>query len=154
MVAQRFEEPLPAGRLSATHYRAIHGHLFGDVYPWAGKYRTVRISKDTSQFCYPENISSEMLRLFGALRRDNHGRGVSKGDFASWAAHVVAELNAIHPFREGNGRTQYSFLVLLALNAGHPLDLTRLDPERLLRATTTSFAGEERPLAETILAML
>lgn len=154
MVAQRFEEPLPAGRLSATHYRAVHRHLFGDVYAWAGKYRTVRMSKGPSQFCYPENIPGEMARLFRELRHDRYGRGLSTNEFAGWVAHVIAELNAIHPFREGNGRTQNAFLVVLALQAGHPVDLTRFDPERMLHATIASFGGHERLLADAIVAML
>jgi hypothetical protein len=55
--AQRADEPLPEGRLSVRHYRAIHHHLFRDVYAWAGKLRTVRLGKDDSAFCYPENIA-------------------------------------------------------------------------------------------------
>jgi len=53
---QRADEPLPAGRLSVTHYRRVHHHLFQDVYAWAGKFRTVRLSKGASTFCYPEHI--------------------------------------------------------------------------------------------------
>lgn len=51
--AQRFAEPLPGGRLGVTHYRAMHRHIFGDVYPWAGRFRTIRISKNGSAFGYP-----------------------------------------------------------------------------------------------------
>src|SRR5487761_1517779 len=111
---QRSDEPLPTGRLSVRHYQAIHHHLFQDVYPWAGKFRTVRISKDASAFCYPENIRREMRKLFADLKRDNYLRGSSREQFAVRAAHFLASLNAIHPFREGNGRTQTIFLVLLA----------------------------------------
>ena len=53
ITSQRAEEPLPSGRLNASHYRAIHRHLFQDVYRWAGRYRTVRIAKGDSMFCYP-----------------------------------------------------------------------------------------------------
>src|SRR5712675_1934500 len=64
---QRSTESLPAGRLSYTHYRAIHRHLFQDVYSWAGKVRTVTMSKRGNTFCHPENIRREMDRLFGSL---------------------------------------------------------------------------------------
>lgn len=64
----RAGEPLPAGRLSVTHYRAIHRHLFQDVYRWAGRFRTVRIAKDGSMFCFPERIDGEMAKLFDGLR--------------------------------------------------------------------------------------
>lgn len=119
ITAQRAIEPLPAGRLS--YYRAIHRHLFQDVYAWAGKVRRVRISKEGSAFCYPEHIEREMQRLFAELRKQRLLRGLKAGEFAAQAAHVLAELNAIHPFREGNGRTQLSFLKVLAEEAGHPL---------------------------------
>jgi fido (protein-threonine AMPylation protein) len=119
MSFERSTESLPSGRLSYSHFRAIHRHLFQDVYAWAGKVRTVRISKGESTFCYPEHIDQEMAKLFKALRQTGHLRGTSPQDFAKQAAHFLAELNAIHPFREGNGRTQLTFLTLLADRAGH-----------------------------------
>lgn len=150
ITAQRAAEPLPAGSLSYSQYRAIHRHLFQDVYRWAGKLRTVRISKDGSAFCYPENIDREMRRLFASLSKEKHFRGLDAAAFARKAAHVLAEINAIHPFREGNGRTQLSFLILLAERAGHPLDLERLDPKAMLDATIASFGEGEAPLVELI----
>ena len=110
ITAQRAEEPLPRGRLGYAHYRAINRHLFQDVFDWAGKPRTVRIAKAGSMFCYPEHIDDEMRRLFDWLRREKFLRGLTERDFASRAAHTLAELNAIHPFREGNGRTQLTYL--------------------------------------------
>lgn len=148
--AQRSDEPLPNGRLSVVHYRAIHHHLFQDVFAWAGKFRTLRISKDGSAFCYPENISREMKNLFSNLKRQNHLLGLSHEDFIASAAHFLATLNAIHPFREGNGRTQTSFLVLIADQAGHPLDLDKLVPERFLAAMVASFNGDEHRLIKEL----
>ena len=150
MTFARSEEPLPRGRLSASHYRAIHHHLFQDIYAWAGKDRTVRLSKGDSTFCYPEHIGAEMARVFAWLKQQHFLRGQSLPDFARNAAHFLAELNAIHPFREGNGRTQLTFLALLADRAGHPLDLDRLDPEATLKAMIRSFKGNEKPLAHLI----
>ncbi|WP_369281001.1 Fic family protein [Hyphobacterium sp. SN044] len=74
MSAQRAEEPLPAGRLSPTHYRAVHAHLFQDVFDWAGQYRTTRISKGGNAFCFPENIQAAMTELFDLLRRERYLR--------------------------------------------------------------------------------
>ena len=150
MTFARSEEPLPRGRLSASHYRAVHHHLFQDVYAWAGTFRTVRLAKSTSAFCYPENIAGEMAALFAWLRREEFLRRRSAGEFAKGAAHFLSELNAIHPFREGNGRTQLTFLALLADRAGHPLDLDRLDPQATLDAMIASFKGDERPLVLVI----
>jgi len=150
MVTQRLHEPLPLGRLGVRHYRAIHRHLFQDVYAWAGKFRTVRIAKRGSAFCYPEHIGREMRKLFSGLARQEHYGELDASGFAAKAAHFLAELNAIHPFREGNGRAQMSFLVVLADRASHPLDETRLEPARVLRAMVRSFGGDERPLAALI----
>ncbi|MCX7326290.1 MAG: Fic family protein [Hyphomicrobiales bacterium] len=151
---QRAEEPYPTGRLGVTHYRALHRHLFQDVYPWAGKYRTVRIAKGGSMFCYPEHIAFQMRRMFYALAQKRYLRDRPADLFARNAATFLAELNAIHPFREGNGRTQLTYLTLLAEQAGHPLDLDRLDPAAILKATIASFGGSEAGLAEEIRTIL
>ena len=144
--ALRAEEPLPAGRIGATHYRAIHRHLFEDVYSWAGRYRTVRTSKSGNMFCFPEHIPAQMEQLFGKLKQDDLLRGLEFGAFVSSTAAFLGDLNAIHPFREGNGRTQLSFLYLLAVQAGHPLDMERLRPVAILNAMIASFGGELGPL--------
>ena len=154
ITSQRATEPLPVGLLSYRHYRAIHRHLFQDVYAWAGKIRTVRIFKDGNAFCYPEHIDREMRRLFGELKRRKHLRELDSAIFASKAAHFLAELNAIHPFREGNGRTQLSFLIILAAEAGHPLAMARFNPKAMLRATITSFAGGAKPLSDLIFRLI
>jgi len=148
--AQRADEPLPSGRLSVTHYRALHHHLFQDLYAWAGKFRTVRVSKDGSAFCYPENIQREMSALFGGLKKQRCLRGLAADQFAKEATRFLATLNAIHPFREGNGRTQTAFLALIADQAGHPIDLQRLEPEVFLKAMIASFHGNEKPLLQQI----
>jgi cell filamentation protein len=151
---QRADEPLPAGRLGVRHYQAIHRHLFQDVYRWAGKFRTVRIIKGESTFCYPEHIESQMRALFSDLRRRTYLRGLSKEEFAAQAARFLTSLNAIHPFREGNGRTQTVFLVLLATRANHPLDLDRLIPARFMHAMIASFFGNEGPLVEELARLI
>jgi cell filamentation protein len=150
ITAQRADEPLPAGRLSYTHYRAIHRHLFQDVYAWAGRIRSVRIAKKASMFAYPEHIDREMRRLFRYLADERYFRNLDSGTFAAKCAYFLAELNAIHPFREGNGRTQLTFLTLLAERAGHPLELGRLRPVAVLSATIRSFGGTEDALVRLI----
>ena len=132
ITTQRADEPLVLGRLDVDAYRAVHRHLFQDIFDWAGEFRTIRIAKQGSTFCYPEHIGREMQRLFGALAADDELRRLPSGDFAGTAAHFLAELNAIHPFCEGNGRTQNVFLAALAERAGHPLDFRRLDPRGCL----------------------
>lgn len=150
MTFARSDEPLPRGRLSITHYRAVHHHLFQDVYDWAGRSRTVRLTKDASTFCYPEHIAREMRRLFDWLAEQSYLRDRDVATFSRDTAHFLAELNAIHPFREGNGRTQLTFLALLSDRAGHPLDLDKLDADAMLDAMIRSFNSNEVPLARVI----
>ena len=150
ITAQRAEEPLPIGRLGYAHYRAVHRDLFQDVFSWAGKPRTVRIAKAGSMFCYPEHIDAQMRKLFASLSATDHLRGLSAKGFAPGAAHFLAELNAVHPFREGNGRTQLTYLTLLAAHAGHPLHLERMDATAMLAAIVASFKAKQRPLAALI----
>jgi cell filamentation protein len=154
ITSQRASEPLPDGTLDMAHYKALHRHLFQDVYDWAGETRSVRISKGGNPFCFPEFVGTQMEALFSALAGGGYLRGLDKGAFAKAAAHFLAELNAIDPFREGNGRTQLSFLVLLAEEAGHPLDLDRLDPQEILDATIESFGGNEAGLEKQIALLL
>jgi cell filamentation protein len=75
---------------------------------------------------------------------------LSKEEFAAQAAHFLADLNAIHPFRDGNGRAQLTFLALLAEQAGHSLNHDRLDPKRVMDAMIVSFGGEEAPLKDIL----
>jgi cell filamentation protein len=95
-----------------------------------------------------------MKKLFAWLESENHLRDLDSDPFAAKAAHLLAELNAIHPFREGNGRTQNVFLYVLADRAGHPLDLDRLYPPDMIEAMVASFSGDEQPLANLILTLM
>jgi cell filamentation protein len=150
----RSEEPLPEGQLDFGHYCAVHHHLFQDVYIWAGKPRTVRISKQGNPFCFPEHIEAQAAKLFGELKANGFLEDLDPDEFSTQAAHFLSELNAIHAFREGNGRTQLTFFAMLADNAGHPLDLEKLDPELMLNAMIESFEGDEEELARVIKGLI
>ncbi|MGY4572133.1 Fic family protein [Bradyrhizobium sp. USDA 3256] len=146
----RADEELPAGDLDFAHFKAVHGHLFQDVYDWAGEFRTVRISKGGNMFCFPENIEAQPQKLFSQLKKNGFLTGLEPDRFAEKAAHFLSELNVIHAFREGNGRTQLSFFLVLADHAGHPIDLDDLDPDAFLKAMIASFDGDEESLAAVI----
>lgn len=137
----RANEPLPNGRYDALHYRRIHHFLFQDVYAWAGKYRTVRTSKGGNPFCFPEHIASEMDKLFASLTAGPDLGAEDSEQFVAAIAHFLAELNAIHPFREGNGRAQLAFVHLLGERAGLPFDFSRVRRETFLPAMIASYDG-------------
>lgn len=146
----RSQSPWPIGKLDKAHYYALHRHFFQDVYDWAGKPRTIRIGKGGNWFCFPDFIDSELDRLFGDLKAKRHLAGLPLDDFAREAAHFLAEVNAIHPFRDGNGRTQLAFLRLLCLNAGWRFDASVLERERVIGAMIESFDGKLEALTELV----
>ena len=137
----RAGEKSPAGKFDPAHYRAIHRHLFQDVYDWAGQYRTIRIAKGSSMFCFPEHIAGQLDEVFTALRHPPFAGSASRDEFVPAAARFLGDLNAIHPFREGNGRTQLTFLYLLGARAGIGLDMTRIKPQAMLSAMIASFVS-------------
>ena len=148
VVRARANLGLPNSQFSVTHYRACHQWLFGDVYDWAGSYRSVRLTKGQSVFCYPEHIDGQMRALFADLKSGGKLGQKARADFVTRAAWFWSEINAIHPFREGNGRTPTLFLANLALAGGWYLDLTRLEPDATIAAMIASFkAGSGGPLA-------
>jgi len=150
----RAEEPLPQGHFDAAHYRAVHHHLFQDVYAWAGQYRTVRIAKGANSFCYPEHIAAQMEILFRQLRAGEALEHLDEPAFVDTIARFLSELNAIHPFREGNGRTQLTFIGLLGETSAHPFVFEKLDRDTFLAAMIASFSGELKPLRDELAALL
>ena len=150
MVRDRTETGLPDGKLDKAHYYALHRHFFQDVYDWAGKPRTIRTGKGGHWFCYPAFIEGQLDRLFADLKAKRHLDGLDLDAFAREAAHFLGEVNAIHPFREGNGRTQLAFLRLLCLNAGFGFDASVLDRDRVIGAMIASFDGKPQALTELI----
>jgi cell filamentation protein len=142
----RSEEPLPEGGFDPAHYCNVHRHLFQDVYEWAGQFRTVRTSKGGNAFCYPENIPAQMDALFQELQQGQFLQHRSADVFLSGIARFLGELNAIHPFREGNGRAQLVFLGLLGTTFDRSFDFQKLDRDTFLPAMVASYSGDRRPL--------
>jgi cell filamentation protein len=134
-----------AGRFDLTHLQAFHRRIFGKVYPWAGEIRTVAIAK-TDMFCLPQHIEPYSREVFGSLAAENHLRGLARKQFVERLTHFFAEVNAIHPFREGNGRSQRAFFHQLARQAGWPIDWTGLDADENVEASIASLRGDNAPL--------
>jgi fido (protein-threonine AMPylation protein) len=139
--------------LTAAGYRATHRHLFQDLYAWAGELRSVGIAHPRSSlpFAVPAMLDAALADRFRQLGRERNLSGLGTHEFAARAAHHISELNAIHPFREGNGRTMRLHLAQLADYAGHRLDLTRLLSEPWNEASYESFhTADSRRLAAVI----
>ena len=110
------ESPVPS-TYDLSHLCAIHRRIFGDIYDWAGQLRTVAIAKG-SWFCLPQYIESSSAEIFRALHGENLLRGLSRDAFTDRLTYYLGEVNAVHPFREGNGRAQRAFFEQLASDAG------------------------------------
>jgi cell filamentation protein len=135
----QLEQSPERGRFDAAHLKAIHRHIFQDVYDWAGQFRTVDMSKSGSLFARAPYIESALQELLAGLRVEDFLRRAATDDFAKRAGFYLTELNAVHPFREGNGRAQREFLRELAVQAGLTLDWRRVTREEMIAASRASF---------------
>lgn len=143
-IAQLNLSPLP-GSYDLAHLQAFHRHIFGDVYDWAGELRTVAIGRGMS-FCRPDHIAGDAEELFAWLARAAHLHGLEREAFVDALTELLSDLNALHPFREGNGRTQRAFIAQLARDAGHPVRWSTMDPQENISASRASHSGDDEPL--------
>jgi len=112
---------------------------------WAGQIRTVAISK-RSMFCLPQHIESSATEIFRALHGENLLRSLKRDAFIDRLAHYLGEINALHPFRDGNGRTQRALVEQLASDAGFSLDWQGLDADRNIAASAAIMRGDPVPM--------
>lgn len=146
------QNPL-TGKFDLEHLKAIHKYIFQDIYTWAGELRTVDIGKG-NMFCHVAYIEYQASTLFNRLKQESYLRGLSREAFAKRAAFYLAEINALHPFREGNGRAQREFIRTLALVNGFTLRFVNISPNRMLYACVESFMCNYDPLEDIILECL
>lgn len=136
--AEIFHIPV-AGRFTATHLCNIHRKLLGDVYSFAGHFRREDIAKGPTRFVTYSQIKEKLQRLLGQLQQEKWLENVPFEAFAARSAYYMAELNYIHPFREGNGRAIREFMRLLFLHNGYVVQWDAVDVEALLNAMIDSF---------------
>ncbi len=141
-----------SGSFDLTHLRAIHRHLFQDVYDWAGELRTVEIFKGGNQFQFRQYIPTGMADVHRRLTRAGFLKRLPASEFAREAGIIIGDINYIHPFREGNGRTQAQYLKQLAEQAGHAARSSgAVDPAKLwIEASKASHAADYSLMAEVI----
>lgn len=128
-----------SGNFDKNHLIEIHKYLFEDIYPFAGKFRTENIAKGEFRFAEWEFIEEELEKLLEKLKNENYLEGIQKSDFAKKLAYYTSELNVLHPFREGNGRTIREFIRQLALENGYILNLKKVSPSEMLNASIQSI---------------
>jgi cell filamentation protein len=151
----RIEEGVPAAPLTPAGYCAIHQHIFQDIYEWAGRYRAanMRHPNHAAFFCKPEFIAGQMAQVFATF--ETAAPSGAAEQFAATFSAPLADLNAIHPFREGNGRAMRVFIDQLARRHGLRFDQTRLNAEHWNEASRESFAtGLAEPMREVLTSAL
>ena len=135
------------GKFDTAHLKKIHYYLFQDVYPFAGELRRIDIAKGL-MFCHCEYIKNELDKLFNNLKKENYLKNSSFEELPEKAAFYMGEINAIHPFRDGNGRTQREFIRELLLPLGFYTDYSRCPPRMMLDASIASFNGDNKVLTK------
>ena len=140
---------------SYAGFKAIHRHLFQDLYAWAGKERQYTTGRSSVPFAVPEHITSWMRQQLRQLAQERYLVGRDKARFAERAAVYVNEINAAHPFIDGNGRTQRFWLRMLTENAGFDLTLGAADAKRWNNGSGLGFVkGDHAPMVKLIRSRL
>lgn len=123
------------------HYKLIHKYLFEDIYDWAGEYRTVNVSKKGTKFASADQISDLMNACFMRLKDNNYFQNKSFDEFVDNIVDFYSVTNMIHPFREGNGRTQRLFISQLIRFNNYDIDFSSIDKDELMIATIHAANG-------------
>jgi cell filamentation protein len=132
-----YQNPIK-GNFTKAHLMNIHKFIFGDIYPFAGKIRKEQISKADTMFYPPNLIDRELDKVFSKIKSEAMLKEKSEDKVFDNLAYVMAELNIIHPFREGNGRTIREFIRLMAKRCGYSLNWGNVDSDKLLNASILS----------------
>jgi cell filamentation protein len=129
----------------------IHQIIFGDIYEWAGEIRREDfLSKGNSIFCRGQYVVENAKIIFGNISKENYLCGLNKSKFVERMAYYMGEINALHPFRKGNGRTVREFFRQLSLNAKYSLNFSKIEKKELLTADIEAFNGKYEKLIQIL----
>lgn len=140
---------LPA-EFDLTYLRAIHAELFGEVFDWAGECRDVHLFATGTDitYCLHEEVDGRLEALFDDLAEKDWLQGLDDWAFATALAHAWAELTFIHPFRDGNTRSQAFYFSRLAIAAGHPINWLNVRVPHLRQLRLAAVRGFPQNLAD------
>jgi len=137
----------PEKTFNAAYLKALHLHLFQDVYEWAGKTRGEKVTlsdgtiasetefnKDGKDYLYARLLPPSFQQFDTNLQENNFWKGKDRTDFGRAVTDIITDFTAMHPFRKGNGRVLRIFLQELAKEAGHVLDFSVVSRERMRHA--------------------
>ena len=133
---------IPFEDVNFEFYKNLHKYVFGEIYDWAGTIRKVDMSKSGTKFCPANEIEKRGKIIFDRLETQNYLKGFKGEEFIDEFVDLYCELNYLHPFREGNGRIQRQFLLMLLNNMGKHIDFKDIDRDLLMIATIKSVKGD------------
>ena len=122
------------------HFKKIHEFLLCDLYEWAGQVRTVDISKKRTKFLDASSIESIGTKCFAKVK-DGYFEDLPFDEFVKRIAEFYNDVNYIHPFREGNGRTQRIYFTQLIRHYGYDINFADVDTDELMIATIQASSG-------------
>jgi len=135
------------GTFDLKYLQKIHRFIFEDIYTWAGRIRGGQFfSKGETEFVRAPMIYTYADNIFGKLRNEKWLRGLTREQFIDRLAYYMAEINTLHPFREGNGRTQRIFFEELARRARYQINFSDADPDTLLEADIEAYNKNYVPM--------
>lgn len=145
-------ENLLEGEFDLAHLQKIHQRLFGKIYPWAGEIRCTDIAKGPTLFAKYQFIESYAKDVFDAFNqaRKHWSPERPPKKLLKNLADLLGEINALHPFREGNGRTQRLFIGQLAKTYGTEIDWSKTNQEEMRKASIEAMTGKTEGLEKIL----
>ena len=122
------------------HFKKIHEFLLCDLYEWAGQVRTVDISKKRTKFLDAASVESIGTKCFSKVK-EGYFENLPFDEFVKRIAEFYNDVNYIHPFREGNGRTQRIYFAQLIRHYGYDINFADVDTDELMIATIQASSG-------------
>lgn len=120
-------------KFDANYLKSIHKHIFEDIFDWAGEFRTVPIVKEeiviprlSLDYAKPKEIKSKLDNVLGRMNSEDWENLPSLDEKSKLFTQYLAEVWAVHPFRDGNTRTTLTFAKQFSQEHGFPIDLASL----------------------------
>ena len=139
----KLEKTMRFENVDFDYYKNLHKQMFSDLYDWAGTVRKINISKKGTVFCNASDIERIGTLKFERLKKQKFLKEMKNDEFLDELTDLYHELNMLHPFREGNGRTLRLFVTLLVRNTGRDIDFNNADSDLLTIATIRAAQGDK-----------
>ena len=142
---EQYRSNPPPASFDLEHLRGIHRQLFSDLYEWAGELRGYNIRKGICEFTPHEDIQRYADKIYRELEGEDYLTGLRMPEMTQRLAYYYDMTNRLHPFPEGNGRTQRLFIEHLAAAAGFNVDWSSTHAWQIVEVAVQSFEDNFEP---------